>query len=85
VTITIDLQPEIQRGLLAQAEARGISLADYVQEIVSHAAAAVPEAMPAAAGNLYELFAPVRGLLSDEEVDALFARSRSLSRPVDLS
>lgn len=33
--ITIELQPEIQRGLLAQAQAKGISLDDYVQEIVA--------------------------------------------------
>ena len=37
------------------------------------------------AKNLFELFAPVRGLLSDEEIDTLFARNRSLGRPVDLS
>jgi hypothetical protein len=35
--------------------------------------------------NLFDLFAPVRGLLTDEEIDTLFARNRSMSRPVDLS
>ena len=37
------------------------------------------------AKNLFELFAPVRGLLTDEEIDTLFARNPSPSRPVDLS
>ncbi len=36
------------------------------------------------AKNLFELFAPVRGLLTDEEVDTLFSRNRSHARPVDL-
>jgi hypothetical protein len=35
--------------------------------------------------NLFELFAPIRGLLTDDEIDTLFARNRSMSRPVDLS
>jgi hypothetical protein len=34
--------------------------------------------------SLPEIFEPIRGLLSDEEVDRLFARNRSPSRPVDL-
>ena len=86
--ITIDLQPEVERGLLAQAQAKGVSLTDYVQEIVAreaHVCEAAENASPAEAKNLFELFAPVRGLLTDEEIDTLFARNPSLSRPVDLS
>ena len=84
--ITIDLQPEVERDLLAQAQAKGVSLTDYVQEIVAREARA-PEAAENAteAKNLFELFAPVRGLLTDEEIDTLFARNPSPSRPVDLS
>ena len=88
MTITIDLQPEIERNLLAQAHARGVSLNDYVQEIVTREARAfqaTDKAPRDEARNLFELFAPVRGLLSDEEIDTLFARNRSLGRPVDLS
>jgi len=33
--VTLDLEPEIERGLLAQAQDRGVSLTDYLQEIVS--------------------------------------------------
>ena len=32
-----------------------------------------------------ELFEPIRGLLTDEEVDTLFSRNPSAGRPVDLS
>jgi hypothetical protein len=37
------------------------------------------------ATNLMELFEPVRGLLTDEEVDTLFRRNPSTGRPVDLA
>ena len=35
MTVTLDLSPEIEKGLLAQARERGISLSDYLQEIVA--------------------------------------------------
>lgn len=34
--------------------------------------------------SLVEVFAPLRGQFTDEEVDALFSRNRSTSRPLDL-
>lgn len=82
--ITLDLKPEIERGLLAQAQAKGVSLIEYVQEIV------IREAIPAANASghtgqeLLDIGARVRGLLTDEEVDTLFARNRLSSRTVDL-
>jgi hypothetical protein len=88
MTITIDLQPEIERGLLAQAQAKGVSLTDYVKEIVARearVAEAADDTSAVKAKNLFELFAPVRGLLTDDEVDTLFVRNRSMGRPVDLS
>jgi hypothetical protein len=39
----------------------------------------------AKAANLLELFAPIRGLPIDEEVDTLFSRNPSTGRPVDLA
>jgi hypothetical protein len=88
MTVTIELQPEIERGLLAQAQAKGLSLADYVREIVARqaqASEALENPPPAEPKNLYELFAPVRGLLTDDEIDIMFARHQSAGRPVDLS
>jgi len=34
MTLTIDIKPETQAGLLAMAEARGMSLAQYVEVVV---------------------------------------------------
>ncbi len=88
MTLLIDLQPDIERGLMARAQARGVSLSDYAHEILSREAA--PQVTPAhfedsamQATNLYDLFAPLRGLLTDEEVDLYFNRTPSASRPVD--
>ncbi len=50
MTITLDLNPEIEQGLLAQARERGVSLDDYLQEIVSKQAL-VAAASPAAANG----------------------------------
>lgn len=90
VTITIDLPPEIERGLQALAETRGVTLAEYAREVLTRSAAedmARSPTEPSAinAKNLFELMAPVRGLLSAEEADTLFARAPSTSRPVDLA
>ncbi len=83
--ITIDLQPEIERGLLAQAQAKGVSLTDYAQEILAREAH-VSDASPRRTGQaLIDVCADVRGVLTDDEIDAMFARNRSMSRPVDLS
>ncbi len=87
MTIILDLRPEVERGLLTRAQAKGISLTEYVNEIVVREAQ-VPSAEPAPAPRtgraLIDVCAEIRGLLTDEEVDSLFARNRSSSRPVDL-
>jgi len=85
MTITIDLQPEIERGLLVLAQAKGVSLTDFAQEVLAREASAIPsaEAQVASEPNLYELFAPVRGLITDEEIDQYFSRTPSSSRAVD--
>ena len=84
MTITLDLQPEVERGLLAQATARGVSLLDYVNEIVVREAHVSPERLPRRTGqDLIDACAKLRGLLTDEEVDTLFSRTPSFARPVD--
>lgn len=90
MTLTLDLQPEIESGLLAQAQAKGVSLATYAQEVLARASvdkiAETPAPTtdnPSEAKNLYDLFTPVRGLLTDEEVDLYFSRTPSVSRPVN--
>ncbi len=59
MTVTLDLNPEIEQGLLAQASERGVSLASYLQEIVSkQVRVATPRV--AANGNAPKL--PIRHL-----------------------
>jgi hypothetical protein len=88
MTITLDLPPDIEQGLRAQAQAQGVSLTDFVGQIVerqAHLANSVTASEHVPAKNLYELFAPIRGLLTDEEIDSLFSRNPSPGRPVDLA
>lgn len=86
MAITIELQPEIERCLLARAQAQGVSLTDFAQEVLAREAGIVaPVRSPASeAKSLYDLFAPLRGLLTDDEVDQYFSRTPSSSRPVHL-
>ncbi len=85
MTITLDLQPDIERGLLAQAQAKGVSLAAFAQEVLAREAkAAQPHPRPTGTGqDLIDACAKVRGLLTDEEVETLFSRTPSFSRTVD--
>lgn len=89
MTLVIELQPDIERGLTARAQAKGVTLSDYAQEILSREARPQVESPPVLQGtalhatNLYDLFAPIRGLLSEEEVDLYFSRTPSASRSVD--
>ena len=88
MTLTVDLRPEVEAELARQAAAQGRPLEAYAATLLEEAAH-VPESAklgaPGKASNLVELFAPVRGLLTDEEIDHLFSRNPSTSRPVDLS
>jgi predicted HicB family RNase H-like nuclease len=34
MTVTLNLNPEVEKGLMARAHARGVSLDDYIQELV---------------------------------------------------
>ena len=87
MTITLDLQPEIESGLLAQATVRGLSLSDYVKEIVVREANVSEVQLPAEPArrrtgqDFIDACAKVRGLLTDEEVDMidLFAPLRGLN------
>jgi Arc/MetJ-type ribon-helix-helix transcriptional regulator len=47
--------------------------------------APAPPAPSAEPKNLVELFAPLRGQFTDEEVDTLFSRNRSTTRPLDFT
>jgi len=84
MTVTLNLNPEVEKGLMARAHARGVSLDDYIQELV-----AKEVGLPVAAGphpihirfdNLSDLLlnSPFAGANLDLE------RSQDYPRPVDL-
>ena len=77
MTVNLELTPEIQAGLLAQAQARGMSLENYVTQLLQRAAAPLNPSTPGTK-NLVELFAPLRGLSLD------FGRNPSAIHPADL-
>jgi hypothetical protein len=92
--MVITLLPHQEKALEAALKAGVIhSMEEFVDSAIAHLphspagteATPLPAANEPEAKNLFELFAPIRGLLTDEEVDTLFVRNRSTSRPVDLS
>ena len=84
MTVILNLNPEMEKGLMARAQARGVSLDDYIQELVAREAGlhVPPEPPPAQKrfDNLSDflLNSPFAGANLDLE------RSRDLPRPVDL-
>jgi predicted HicB family RNase H-like nuclease len=40
--VKLELEPEVQAGLLAEAQARGLSLEEYLKQVVRDHAATVP-------------------------------------------
>ena len=80
-------KPELLQRVNAQIQHRRLHDADELIEkaldaLEGHAAPRPPLAEPK---NLVELFAPLRGQFTDEEVDTLFSRNPSTARPLDLT
>jgi hypothetical protein len=83
MTITVDIKPEVQAELARRAAARGSKLEAYAASLLEQVVdVPVAPAIPPAA-DMVELFAPVRGLFVDGELD--FSRNPSTGRPIDLS
>ena len=78
MTVKLELKPEIEAGLLAQVQARGLSLEAYL-ELVLQGAASTPK-RPSDRKSLAQLFAesPLKGL------DLKFERDSDNGRPVEL-
>jgi hypothetical protein len=87
MTITVDIPPEVQAALARQAGAAGRALEAHAASLLAEAVH-LPEPPPTrqTGQELIDASARVRGLLTDEEVDTLFSRSRnpSFARRVDL-
>ena len=84
MTVTLNLNPEIERDLIARAQTRGISLDDYILELVAKEAGVplAPNSRPMQErfDNLSDLLlhSPFAGANLDLE------RSKDYPRPVDL-
>jgi predicted transcriptional regulator len=85
MTLSIDLQPDVERGLQALAEAKGVSLSAFAQEVLAREALPLQEKETRTGRELIEAGASIRGLFTDDEIDHLFNRSHSVSSPVDFS
>jgi hypothetical protein len=74
----LELKPEVEAGLVAQAHARGLSLQAYLDEVLTSAAAT--RARPAGRKSLTQLFAesPLKGL------DLKFERDPDAGRAIKL-
>ena len=85
MTIILDIRPEIEAELARQAAVQGLGIDVYVTSLLEEAtqASSVKPTSLAAAKDMVELFAPVRGLFAEGELD--FSRNPSTSRPIDLS
>ena len=74
MTVTIDLPPEKEAALKAQAQAQGLSVEQWLLRLAESAAG---DAAPAS--NLVDVCAMVRGLADDLD----FSRNLSTGRTVD--
>jgi hypothetical protein len=79
--------PEAEAIIRRRMSAGGFKDAEEViiQALKSSPAAESQPAPSAEPKNLVELFAPLRGQFTDEEIDTLFSRNRSTARPLDLT
>jgi hypothetical protein len=84
VNVTLSLNPEVEKGLLARARQRGVPLDEYLQELVVREAGLPDLAEPRPASNQFDN-------LSDLLLNSPFAgsnldltRSKEQPRTVDL-
>jgi hypothetical protein len=81
VTVTLNLKPELEAGLLAQAQATGLTLEDYLEQLVERelSAEAIEAGRPEGSGMVWEngLFVYRTGMpLPAHVVDDGIRRSR---------
>ena len=86
MNVTLNLKPEVEKGLMARAHARGVSLDDYLQELVAKEAD-----LPAAAEPLLptqKRFDNLSDLLLNSPfagADLDLERFKDYPRPVNLA
>jgi hypothetical protein len=80
MSMKLELPPEVQAGLLAQAQANGLSLEAYAEKVLRERAAGNGKPRASGRKSLARLFAesPLKGL------DLRFERDQDTGRPVKL-
>jgi hypothetical protein len=85
MTVTLNLKPEVEEGLMARAHARGVSLDDYLLELVAKEAG-LP--VPSEPRPIQKRFDNLSDLLLNSpfaKADLDLERSKDHPRPVDLA
>jgi hypothetical protein len=94
MTITLDIRPEVEAELARQAAVQGRPIEAVAAALLEGAVNPAPTQHPLleptpleqrTGQSVIDAFAEIRGLLTAEEVDRMFARNPSSARPVDLS
>lgn len=80
MTITLDLTPDVEKKLVAQAREHGLSLNDYLREIVTREASLPVVSTAATARNLSDLLlnSPFAGANLDLDRNCDFPRQIEL-------
>ena len=82
--IDVHVRPEVEAELARRASMRGSPVEAYVAEILEETVDLPGAELPRRTGQeVVDACAKVRGVLTDEEVNALFRRKPSFARPVD--
>jgi hypothetical protein len=84
MNVTLSLNPEVEKGLLERARARGVSLDDYLQEIVAREAGISGASKPR---PVHERFSNLSDLLLNSPfagADLDLVRCKDRPRAVDL-
>jgi hypothetical protein len=84
--LNITLLPHQEKAIEAAINAGVIhSVEELIDSAIAHLPPAIaPSTRAAQAANLVDLLEPIRGVFTDEEIDAMFKRNPSSARPVDL-
>ncbi|MGA2589705.1 MAG: hypothetical protein ABSH32_07305 [Bryobacteraceae bacterium] len=83
--MTLNLKPEVEKGLVAQAHARGVSLDDYLQELVAKELGLPAAAEPLPAQKRFDNLSDVLLNSPFAGADLDLGRSKDHPRPVDLA
>jgi hypothetical protein len=85
MNVNVEIPEDRAARFQKEAQAHGLTVDRWLLQLAEQNAPALPEeARPRTGQALIDVCAEVRGLLTNEEIDIIFARNRSMSRPIDL-